>query len=152
MAALGPFRVPAQSHVDGSLAYLAPAGDAFALELAVQLAHGCCEAQTLVRTNARELFWTPAQMVAHHTSGGCNLRPGDLLATGTISGPTREDAGCLLELTRNGAAPIRHASGEQRGFLQDGDEVIFTGWAQAGNALPVRLGECRGRIAAARSL
>ncbi len=85
-------------------------------------------------------------MVAHHTSGGCNLRVGDLLATGTVSGVDRAQAGCLLELARNGAETITLPNGERRAFLEDGDEVVFSGVAATGGEMPVRLGECRGRV------
>jgi len=83
------------------------------------------------------MYWTIAQMVTHHTSNGCNLRPGDLLASGTVSGPEKFNRGCLLERTWRGTAPIQLPSGETRAFLEDGDEVILRS---------AELGECRGRI------
>ncbi len=77
------------------------------------------------RGNLRDLYWTPAQLVAHHTSNGCNLRPGDLLGTGTVSGVRPESRGCLLERTWRGTEPLTLASGETRRFLEDGDEVCL---------------------------
>jgi fumarylacetoacetase len=100
----------------------------------------------LSRSNAADLYWTPAQLVAHHTSNGCNLRAGDLLATGTISGPDLSSAGCLLELTRNGADPILLPTGETRAFLADGDEIILRGFCEAPGHARIGLGECRAAI------
>jgi fumarylacetoacetase len=100
----------------------------------------------LSRSNARDLYWTPAQLVTHHTSNGCNLRPGDLVATGTISGPQPDSAGCLLELTQRGAHPILLPTGETRTFLEDGDEVIIAAFAERNGFVRIGLGECRGRI------
>ena len=98
------------------------------------------------RGNLRDLYWTPAQMLAHHTSNGCNLRPGDLLATGTISGPTPESVGSLLERTKRGAEPLQLPNGEQRKFLEDGDEVIFHAWCEREGYPRIGFGECRGTI------
>jgi len=89
-------------------------------------------------------------MVAHHTSNGCNLRPGDLLGTGAVSGAERTSAGCLLELTQGGKQPLTLPNGELRSFLEDGDEVTLTGYAEAEAQMPIRLGQCRGRILPAR--
>jgi fumarylacetoacetase len=86
----------------------------------VKLSHG----------NFKEMYWTLAQMLTHHASNGCNLRTGDLLASGTVSGPTPESRGCLLELTWRGTEPIELPTGEQRTFLQDGDEVILRGYCE----------------------
>jgi fumarylacetoacetase len=102
------------------------------------------------KSNANDLFWTPAQLIAHHTSNGCNLQIGDVLATGTISGPTEASAGCLLELTRNGAQPILLPTGESRAFLADGDEIILRGSCQAPGHPRLGLGECRATILPAR--
>jgi fumarylacetoacetase len=96
------------------------------------------------RSNLRDLYWTPAQLVTHHTSNGCNLRPGDLLGTGTVSGPSPDSRGCLLERTWRGAEPLQLTSGEQRRFLEDGDEVVM-----ASSSLPAW--QCVGRIGPARS-
>jgi fumarylacetoacetase len=100
----------------------------------------------LSRSCAADLYWTPAQFIAHHTSGGCNLRPGDLLASGTVSGPTPDSLGCLLELTRGGKQPLELPSGEKRTFLEDGDEVLLRGWCERDGAARIGLGECRGVI------
>ena len=100
----------------------------------------------LSRGNARDLYWTLAQMLAHHSSGGCNLRPGDLLGTGTVSGPAPDSRGCLLELTDGGKAPITLPSGETRRFLEDGDEVILRGHCAREGFRSIGLGECRGIV------
>jgi fumarylacetoacetase len=100
----------------------------------------------LSESNARDLYWTPAQLIAHHTSNGCNLQIGDILATGTISGPAESSAGCLLELTRNGAQPIVLPTAETRTFLADGDEIIFRGSCEAPGHPRICLGECRAII------
>ncbi len=93
-----------------------------------------------------DLYWTMAQMLTHHTSSGCNLRPGDLFASGTISGPTSDSRGCLLELTRRGAEPVTLPTGETRKFLEDGDEVILRGSCERQGAARIGFGECRGLI------
>jgi fumarylacetoacetase len=98
------------------------------------------------RGNFRDMYWTLAQMIAHHTSNGCNLRPGDLIASGTVSGPERESRGCLLERTSRGAEPLELPSGETRAFLEDGDEVILRGWCGGQGGTRVDFGECRGRV------
>ncbi len=95
------------------------------------------------------MYWTFAQLVTHHASNGCNLRPGDLLGSGTISGPTRESRGCLLEMTWRGAEPITLPTGELRRFLQDGDEVMLRGGCEREGAARIGLGECRGLIVSA---
>jgi fumarylacetoacetase len=87
-----------------------------------------------------------SQLVTHHTSNGCNLRPGDLLATGTVSGPTRQSRGCLLELTWKGTEPLVLPTGEVRRFLEDGDEVVFRGWCERDGFRRLGFGECRGRV------
>ncbi|MEP7347239.1 MAG: fumarylacetoacetase [Gemmatimonadaceae bacterium] len=100
----------------------------------------------LSRGNARDLLWTPAQLLTHHASGGCNLRVGDLLASGTISGPTRDSRGSLLELTWRGSEPIELPTGEVRRFLEDGDDVIMRGRCAADGAASIGFGECRGQL------
>ena len=108
------------------------------------------EPYSLSQSNSRDLYWTPAQLVTHHTSNGCNLQTGDILATGTISGPTEATAGCLLELTHNGARPIKLPTGETRAFLADGDEIIFRGTCELPGHPRIGLGECRAAILPAR--
>lgn len=93
-----------------------------------------------------DLYWTMAQMLTHHASNGCNLRPGDLLASGTISGPAPENRGCLLERTWRGSEPLLLPTGEERRFLADGDEVILTGWCEAPDRPRIGFGECRGTV------
>jgi fumarylacetoacetase len=100
----------------------------------------------LSRSNTRDLYWTFAQMLTHHTSNGCNLRPGDLIACGTVSGPTKDSLGCLIELTERGAEPINLPTGEIRLFLQDSDEVILRGYCEREGFRRIGFGECRGMI------
>jgi fumarylacetoacetase len=106
--------------------------------------------QRLSTSNMRDAYWTLAQLVAHHTVSGCNLRSGDLLGTGTLSGPAPEQAGSLLELTQGGKQPIALANGETRTFLQDGDAVILRGSCQREGARRIGFGDCRGTVLAAR--
>jgi fumarylacetoacetase len=100
----------------------------------------------LSRGSAADLYWTLGQMFTHHTSNGCNLRPGDLFATGTISGAAREARGCLLELTWRGNEPVMLPNGETRKFLEDGDEVILRASCQRNGAVRIGFGECRGLV------
>ena len=104
----------------------------------------------LSRGNFRDMYWTVAQLIAHHTSNGCNLRAGDLLASGTVSGPARESRGCLLELTARGSEPIALPGGEERRFLEDGDEVIMRGFCEREGLPRIGFGECRGIVTPAR--
>ena len=101
----------------------------------------------LCTTSMRNLHWTPAQMIAHHTSTGCNLRPGDLLGTGTISGA--DGVGSMLEASSNGQKPVALDGSDSRAFLLDGDTVVLRGWAGDG-AARVGFGECRGTVLPAR--
>jgi fumarylacetoacetase len=105
------------------------------------------DAALLSSSNTRDLYWTPAQMLTHHTSNGCNLRSGDLFATGTVSGREAFAMGCLLELTQRGLLPVVLPNGERRGFLEDGDEVILRGYCVAEGAARIGFGECRGIVA-----
>ncbi len=100
----------------------------------------------LSRGNFRDMYWTVAQLVAHHASNGCNLQPGDLLASGTISGSSKDSRGCLLELTWRGTEPIELPSGETRKFLESGDEVIMRGYCEREGLPRIGFGECRGVI------
>jgi fumarylacetoacetase len=106
-------------------------------------------AHVLSRSNASMLYWTVAQMVAHHTSNGCNLQPGDLFGSGTISGVEAGSEGCLLEMTRGGRLAVALPNGESRTWLQDGDEVIFRGVARREGFVSIGFGECRGVVGAA---
>ena len=85
-------------------------------------------------------------MVAHHSSNGCLLRPGDLIGSGTVSGPEKENRGCLLEMAWRGAEPVELPTGELRKFLEDGDEVILRGWCEASGYQRIGLGECSGKV------
>ena len=160
--ALQPFRAPALARPaddPAPLPYLdSPtnsAAGAVAVTVEVHLSTGRMREQglqpvRLSRGSAADLYWTPAQLVAHHTSNGCNLRPGDLLASGTISGPARDSRGCLLELTWRGAEPLTVPGGETRKFLEDGDEVIMRGYCEGEGAVRIGFGECRGRVEPAK--
>jgi fumarylacetoacetase len=98
------------------------------------------------RGDFKSMYWSLRQMVAHHTSNGCNLRAGDLLASGTVSGETKDSRGCLLERTWRGTEPLTLPTGEQRNFLEDGDEVVMRGWCERPGARRIGFGECRGVI------
>jgi fumarylacetoacetase len=104
------------------------------------------EPHRLSASNAKHMYWTAAQMVAHHTCNGCDLNPGDLLGSGTISAPDATGFGSLLESTEGGKNPVRLASGEERRFVEDGDEVILRARAVRDGFVPVGFGECRGAI------
>jgi fumarylacetoacetase len=93
-----------------------------------------------------DMYWTIAQLITHHASGGCNLRPGDLVASGTVSGKTKESRGCLLERTWRGTEPLQLPTGETRAFLDDGDEVILRGHCVRHGHPRIGFGECRGRV------
>ena len=103
----------------------------------------------ILTSNARYLYWTPAQMVAHHTINGCNLQPGDLIGTGTISGPSSAELSSMLEFTNGGSKPVVLPNGEQRGFLEDGDEVTFRAKCHRSGYATIGFGACVGRIQAA---
>jgi fumarylacetoacetase len=127
------------------------AGGALDLDLEVALESAAMRAagtppQPLARTNFRHSYWSIAQMVAHHTVNGCNLEPGDLLGSGTQSGPTAEQAGSLLELTEGGKRPLRLAAGETRTFLEDGDRVVLRGWCERPGYARIGFGEASGTV------
>jgi fumarylacetoacetase len=103
----------------------------------------------LSRSNALDAYWTPAQLLAHHTSNGCNLQIGDLLGTGTLSGPEPGQGGCLLELTNGAREPLQLPDGETRSYLEDGDTVTLVAWCEAPGAARIGLGSVRGTIAPA---
>ena len=151
MAALAPFRCAGPMQEPAPLPYLrtsAPAAYDLYLEAALQTSAMQDEGagpHVVCRTNARYLYWNAAQMLAHHTVNGCNLRPGDLLASGTISGPSENSYGSLLERTWRGERPLRLPGGETRAFLEDGDRVVMTGWAQ-GKGYRIGFGEVNGCV------
>ena len=103
-------------------------------------------AEQITRTSYRHAYWTMAQLIAHHTVNGCDLQPGDLLGTGTLSGPTMDQAGALLEITEGGKKPLSLSNGETRTFLLDGDAVVFTGWCEKPGAARIGFGECRATV------
>lgn len=156
--ALAPFRVPAFARPEGDpapLPYLSDVADQSAggLDVAIEVWLRTARMRDagvpplrLSRGNARDLYWTPAQLLTHHASNGCNLQPGDLLGSGTISGAERGSRGCLLELTWRGSEPVRLPNGEVRRFLEDGDEVILRGHCERAGFARIGLGECAGTV------
>jgi fumarylacetoacetase len=110
------------------------------------------EPMRLSRGNFRDMYWTVAQLVAHHTSNGCNLLPGDLLASGTISGTSKDSRGSLLELAWRGTEPIELPTGETRRFLHDGDEVILRAYCEREGVPRIGFGECRGVVLPAQRM
>ena len=102
--------------------------------------------QRLTQSSFRDAYWAVAPLVAHHTVNGCNLEAGDLLGSGTISGPQPEQGGSLLELTQGGRLPLRLASGETRTFLEDGDTVILRAHCERAGARRIGFGECAGTV------
>ena len=106
----------------------------------------------LMRSNFPDAYWTLAQLVAHHTVNGCNLRAGDLLGSGTLSGPEAEQGGSLLELSNGGKQSIDLGNGETRTFLEDGDTVVLKGFCRREGARRIGFGEARGTVLAARAV
>jgi fumarylacetoacetase len=159
--ALAPFRIAALPRPDGDprpLPYLHDAADQASGGLDVHLQVLLSTAQMrrenqpaveILTSNAKYLYWTPAQMVAHHTVNGCNLQPGDLIGTGTISGPSPAELSSMLEFTTGGTKPVMLANGEKRGFLEDGDEITFRGKCSREGFATIGFGSCTGRIEAA---
>lgn len=159
-AALAPFRVPAFERADDDpapLPYLdsednrESGGVDMTLEVYIsstKMRDEGVEPMRLSQGNFRNMYWTAAQMLTHHASNGCNLRPGDLLGSGTVSGPEKDERGCLLELTWRGAEPLELPSGESRKFLQEGDELTLKGFCEREGAVRIGFGECRGVVAA----
>jgi fumarylacetoacetase len=153
--ALEPFRSPAPPRPAGDpqpLPHLERHGEgAFRITLEVWLRSAKMQTPVRVsRSDFASLYWTLGQMIAHHSSNGCPLRPGDLIGSGTVSGPEKQNQGCLLEMTGRGTDPLQLPTGETRGFLEDGDEVILKGWCEASGFRRIGLGECRGRILPAK--
>lgn len=175
--ALAPFRAPAFERPQGDprpLPYLDGAHNRakgnFDITLEVYLSSEQMRRRGLApvrisKGNFKDMYWTLGQMIAHHTVNGCNLRPGDLIASGTVSGPTRDSRGSMIELTWDGdpfatppvvvpgtqRTPIRLPTGEERRFLDDGDEVILKGYCEREGFRRIGFGECRGVIAPARA-
>jgi fumarylacetoacetase len=158
LEAIAPFRVAPPVRPEGDpepLPYLRSPVDAqaggFDVVLEVRLSSDAMRRRgdapvLLSRGNLRDMYWTFAQMLTHHASNGCNLRPGDLLGSGTVSGPDPGSRGCLLELTWRGRDPIRLPDGELRRFLQDGDEVVLSGRCVREGFRSIGFGECAGTV------
>jgi len=158
MEALEPFRVPSFQRPEADpkpLPYLFLESDQqrggldLTLEVFVathKMREQNVSPQRISRGNFRDMYWTLAQLITHHASNGCNLQPGDLLASGTVSGLAKESRGCLLEMTLGGKDPVRLPSGEIRTFLEDGDEVILRGYCEKPGTARIGFGECRGII------
>jgi len=151
LEALEPFRKPLTKQDPEPLPYLRAKTDfTFDIQLEAKLQTAKSKSpHTITRTNFQNLYWSISQQLAHHTVGGCNLQPGDLLASGTISGETEESRGCMLEITWRGANPLKLPGGEERKWLEDGDSMSITGWCQ-GDGYRVGFGEARGKIVPAR--
>lgn len=158
MEALAPFRAPLAPRDEGDpapLPYLTDARDAarggmnITMQVSVRTARmreaGHAPVQ-LSASNALDLFWSFPQMLAHHASNGCAMRPGDLLGSGTVSGRTKDSRGCLMELTWRGAEPIALPNGETRAYLEDGDDVIMSAFAARDGAVRIGFGICEGRV------
>jgi fumarylacetoacetase len=158
LEALAPFRSPAYRRPDGDprpLPHLFDERDqregSFSIEVEMHLASAKMRAarlatQRLSRCNFSYAYWTPAQMIAHHTSNGCNLQPGDILGTGTISGPTPDTLGAMIELTQGGKNPIQLPTGETRSFLEDGDEVVERGFCARAGHVSIGFGAAAGVV------
>ena len=148
LEALAPFRVPAAKHDITILPYLdTREAGAFDITLEVWLRPAGAEQPIRISGGSfKHMYWTLAQMVTHHASNGCPLRPGDLIGSGTVSGPEKENRGCLLELTWKGSEPLKVSQGTTRSFLEDGDEVTLTGYCTREGFVRIGLGTCRGVI------
>jgi fumarylacetoacetase len=156
--ALEPYRVPPPPRASGDpapLEYLSDADDrrrgAFSIFVEVHLVSARMRDQGIPpmrvsRGAFSDMYWTLGQMLVHHTSNGCNLRPGDLIASGTVSGPEKDARGCLLERAWRGTEPLELPSGEHRAFLENGDEVIMRGYAERDGFRRIGFGDCRGVI------
>ncbi|HMO80910.1 MAG TPA: fumarylacetoacetase [Pyrinomonadaceae bacterium] len=161
MEALAPFRVPAFERDPDDpqpLDYLNDeqnqkfGGLDIKLEVYLQtekMRQENIEPHMLSRSNPKDLYWTIGQMLTHHASNGCNLQTGDLMASGTVSGKEKHERGCLLELTWRGTEPLDLPSGEQRRFLEDGDEIIMKGYCEREGFRRIGFGECRGKVLSA---
>jgi len=147
MAALEPFRTAQPEQSPEPLPYLRHAGaQAFDIELEAWLKpQGGSRSSRISHTNFKYMYWTMAQQLVHHTGSGCNTRVGDLMGSGTISGPTPDSLGSLLEMTFNGREPITLETGEKRAFIEDGDELDLRGWCQ-GDGYRVGFGHCSGVV------
>jgi fumarylacetoacetase len=145
--ALEPFRCPGPPQDPEPLEYLRLGEDrAYDIQLEVWLRGERMEsAERICRSNFKHMYWNVCQQLAHHTITGCNVRPGDMMASGTISAPEEGGYGSLLELTWRGSKPIRFANGEERRFIEDGDTVTLTGWCR-GDGYRIGFGEAEGKL------
>lgn len=145
-AALEPFRVACPEREFELLPHLKDTGPMlYNIDLDVRLAPEGKAASTIARTNYREMYYSAPQQLAHHTTSGCPMNPGDLLGSGTISGATKPERGSLLELSWGGKEPLQLETGETRSFLEDGDTLTLTGMAR-GDGYVIGFGECTGQI------
>lgn len=161
--ALAPFQVAQAARLDGDpapLAYLTDTADqangalSITMEVHLQTAAMRAAGQSPVRLSSgsmTNMYWTVAQLITHHASNGCNLAPGDMLGTGTLSGAEPGSWGSLMEITRGGSEPLALPSGETRSFLEDGDKVIISAFAERDGFARIGFGECSARVLAARS-
>lgn len=149
--ALEPFRTAQPAQEPAPLPYLQHAGNhAFDIQLEVLLQPADApQPSTIARTNFKFMYWTMAQQLAHHTISGCNTKVGDLMGSGTISGPTRDALGSLLEMSRDGREPMQLASGHTRSFLEDGDSLQLRGWCR-GDGYRIGFGSCTGTVMPAK--
>ena len=163
LEALAPFRGPFTRPADDPqpLPYLQSATNSaqgaldLQLEVLLQTAPMRAQGQAAARlshTSYRHAYWTMAQLVTHHTVNGCNLQPGDLFGSGTLSGPTLVEAGALIELTVGGKQPLTLPNGQTRAFLEDGDTVVLKGWCEKPGAARIGFGTCSGTVLPARAL
>ncbi len=161
LEALAPYRVPfvRPAQDPQPLPYLDSAANrthgAFDIQLQVgvltpKMRQAGLDDASICRTSYRHAYWTVAQMVTHHTVNGCNLQPGDLLGSGTLSGPTLDQAGALIELTNGGKNPLPLPNGETRVFLEDGDSVVLRGWCEKAGAARIGFGACWGTVLPAK--
>ncbi len=150
-AALEPFRVPTPTRERPLLPHLhEPEPMLYDISLEVELAPDGQAETTITRTNYKEMYYSSAQQLAHHTTSGCPMRAGDLLGSGTISGPVKECRGSLLELSWGGKEPLNLSTGETRNFLEDGDTLTLRGRAE-GAGYKIGFGTCSGKLTSARS-
>ncbi len=145
--ALAPFKTEQEKQDPQPLPYLSWDGDhSFDIRLTVHLQPEDAKEATLITdSNFKHLYWSIAQQLAHHGVNGCGMNPGDLLASGTISGPEKTSRGCMLELTWRGEEPITLSEGGERKYLQDGDSIVMSGWCQ-GDGYRIGFGEASGKL------